>query len=489
MKLSKQQLVEIAKSLGKKPKSKDTAPTLIKMIMANSKNIEQVKKQLNRNTESIEITKKVNSYISSIPNNNRIRPEYTASLVILFIKDLPLAVRTKIVGSNYNKLPEIMKGINPRCIPPKPIVINKNISREEFTDLVFIMWLDGVHDKYITKTLDTWFNDTTLFSPTQKSLIQGWNTPLIRNINSLKLTSRGKNILNASLSNLPAGWEKKIKTYLSETKYKNSATNYKFQTSFGKRVSTRNPQNINIAVDQEYTDSGENSITRFIRQHSPIKRANGSTTDVNTLITYGQAFDPGRKMVGQGVHTNLELLTQNLLPNKYISHRKKYYLCDLNINLAVGNTSVYKIQVKKDELNNVNMSFNSKKIFGGVTAGEAKSAKGHIIPVSKYFGDALQYFYIAAMNDLKRSEKTERFFFGSGDSMALLGYDRVCEILNNPVRMVMDTAVSSNPSIHVVGLDATITNAPQEAVSRMTGTAEKNNNKSGEVTSKTKRRR
>ena len=55
--------------------------------------------------------------------------------------------------------------------------------------------------------------------------------------------------------------------------------------------------------------------------------------------------------------------------------------------------------------------------------------------------------------------------------------------------MVMDTAVSSNPSIHVVGLDATITNAPQEAVSRMTGTAEKNNNKSGEVTSKTKRRR
>jgi hypothetical protein len=483
LKLSKQQLVEIVKSLGKKPKSKDTAPTLIKMIMANNKNIEQVKKQLNRDTESIQITKKVNSYISEIPGTNRDRPQYTASLVILFIKDLPLAVKTRILSSQDSKLLEIMTGINQRCIRSEPIVIKKNISREEFTDLVFIMWLDGVHDEYIKKSLDTWFNDTTLFSDEQKKLVvKGWNTPFIQIINSLELTSRGKNILNASLSNLPAGWEKKIKTYLSETKYKNSATNYKFQTRIPKRVSTRNPQNINIAIDQEYKESNENSITRFIKNH---KRANNSTTDVNTLITYGQAFDPGRKLVGGGVHEDLEMLTQNRIPNNYISDTKKYYLCDLNIDLAVGDTSVYNIQVKKDLSNNVNMSFNSKKIFGGVTAGEAKRARGDIIPVSKYFGDALQYFYTAAMNDVKRnvSPKTERFFFGSGDSMALLGYDRVCEILNNPVRMVIDFPSSSDPTIHVIGLDATITNQPQTAASRMTDTTGKNNNKSGEVTS------
>jgi len=483
-KLTKKQLIEIAKSVGKNPKKEDTVPKLASMIMANNKNIEKVKNQLNRDTESTQITNKVNEYISSIPNNNRIRPEYTASLVSLFIKDLPLAVRTKIVGSNYTKLPEIMKGINQRCIPSKPIEIEKKISREEFTDLVFIMWLDGVHDKYIKKTLDTWFIDTTLFSQTQKKLVvKGWDTSFIQNINSLELTKKGgPKILTSSLTNFPAQWEKKIKTYLSETKYKNSATNYKFQTKFGKSVSTPNPQNINIAVDQEYTDSNESSITRFIREH---KRANNSTTDVNTLITYGQAFDPGRKMVSEGVHANLELLTQNLLPNKYISLRKKYYLCDLNINLVVGNTPVYKIRLKKDDSNNVNMSFNSKKIFGGITAKEAKNAKGHIIPVSKYFGDALQYFYLAAMNDVPRTEspKIERFFFGSGDSMALLGYDRVCEILKNPVRMVMDTPTSLNPAIHVVGLDATIKNRPQPAASAMTGTGRKTNNKNGVVTS------
>ena len=83
------------------------------------------------------------------------------------------------------------------------------------------------------------------------------------------------------------------------------------------------------------------------------------------------------------------------------------------------------------------------------------------------------------MNDVKRtrSPKTERFFFGSGDSMALLGYDRVCKILNNSVRMVIDFPSSSNPMIHVIGLDATITNRPQPAASAMTGTAQKNNNK------------
>ena len=448
------------------------------MIMANNKNIEQVKKQLNRDTESIQITKKVNEYISSIPNNNRTRPEYTASLVSLFIKDLPIAVRTKILSDNHSKLPEIMKGINQRCIPSTPINIEKKISREEFTDLVFIMWLDGVHDKYITKTLDDWFNETTLFSNTQKQIILkrgGWNTSFIQTINSLELTkARGPKILTSSLSNFPAQWEKKIKTYLSETKYKNSATNYKFQTRIAKRVSTRNPQNINIAIDQEYTDSNEQSITRFIKNHT---RANNSTTDVNTLITYGQAFDPGRKMVGGGVHEDLEMLTQNRIPNNYISDTKKYYLCDLNINLVVDDIPVYKIRVKKDLSNNVNMSFNSKKIFGGVTAGQAKSAKGDIIPVSKYFGDALQYIYIAAMNDVKRTEKTERFFFGSGDSMALLGYDRVCEILKKSIRMVIDFPSSSNPMIHMIGLDATITNRPQPAASAMTGTARKNNNK------------
>jgi hypothetical protein len=338
------------------------------------------------------------------------------------------------------------------------------------------MWLDGVHDKYITKTLDTWFNETTLFSDTQKKLVvKGWDTPFIRIINSLELTkARGPKILTSSLKNFPAQWEKKIKIYLSETKYKNSATNYKFQTRIPKRVSTRNPQNINIAIDQEYTDSNEQSITRFIRGHT---RANNSTTDVNTLITYGQAFDPGRSMVGGGVHEDLEMLTQNRIPKNYISDTKKYYLCDLNINLIVDNIPVYKIRVKKDLSNNVNMSFNSKKIFGGVTAGQAKSAKGDIIPVSKYFGDALQYFYIAAMNDVSRSQKTERFFFGSGDSMALLGYDRVCKILNNSVRMVIDFPSKNDPTIHVIGLDATITNRPQPAASAMTGTARKNNNR------------
>ena len=481
-KLTKTQLIEIAKSVGKNPKNKDI-PKLANMIMANNKNIEKVKKQLNRDTEFTQITKKVNQYISSIPNNNRIRPEYTASLVSLFIKDLPLAVRTKILSDNHSKLPEIMKGINQRCIPSTPINIEKNISSEEFTDLVFIMWLDGVHDKYITKTLDTWFNETTLFSDTQKELVvEGWDTPFIRIINSLELTkARGPKILTSSLKNFPAQWEKKIKKYLSETKYKNSATNYKFQTRIPKRVSTPNPQNINIAIDQEYDDSNEQSITRFIKNHT---RANNSTTDVNTLITYGQAFDPGRSMVGGGVHEDIEMLTQNQIPKNYISDTKKYYLCDLNINLVVDNIPVYKIRLKKDKSNNVNMSFNSKKIFGGVTAAQAKSAKGDIIPVSKYFGDALQYFYIAAMNDVQRTEspKTERFFFGSGDSVALLGYDRVCKILNNSVRMVIDFPSKNDPEIHVIGLDATITNRPQPAASAMTGTGQKNNN-SGEVIS------
>jgi len=486
--LSKNQLLEIAKNLNLQVIKSNKVDTLKQKILdkVNSnrnKLIEEINKQLVGDEEAKRITKKVNSFIPSTQNTNRNRPEYTASLVSLYIKDLSRNNREQVIESGLN-LQTIMNGISRRSIPPKPIVINKNISTEEFTDLVFIMWLDGVHDKYITKTLDTWFNDTTLFSQKQKSLIQGWNTPLITSIKSLKLPKGGKNILNASLSNFPTGWEKNVKQFL-QTKYNNSSI--KISPGLPQQLQTSDPQNINIAVDQEYTDSNENSITRFIQGHNSTNKIG-----VNTLITYGQAFDPGRSMVSGGVHADIELLTRTEgLPKNFLPNNKKYYLCDLNIDLKVGTTSVYKLQVVKDSLHNVVTGFNGKRLFTGISAGQAKQGISDVMAVSKYFGDALQYFYIAAMNDLKRSQspKTERFFFGSGDSMALLGYDRVCKILKKPVRMVIDFPGSYRPLISVIGMNATIKNLSQPAASFMTGTAEKNNNKSGEVNSKTKRGR
>ena len=479
--LSKDQLIEIAKNLKVSYTKSSTVPKLKDTILKhNNKNdlIKEVNNQLVGDAESKKIAEKVNSYISGIPNNNRTRPEYTASLVILYIKDLSKAARTNVIKNGRNLL-QFMNGINSRTISNNNIKKEEKITNEEFTDLVFIMWLDGVHDKYITKTLDTWFNETTLFSDTQKELVvKGWDTPFIRIINSLKLPKNGApNILKSSLEHFSSGWEKDVKTYLTE-KYKNDAI--PISTSLAQQVTTSIPQNINIGVDQEYTDNNENSITRFIQNHT---RATNSKTDVNTLITYGQAFDPGRSMVSGGVHEDIEKLTlDKLLNNKFIS-KKKYYLCDMKIDLKVaaedgrGETSVFKLQVQKDLSNNVNTLFNNKKILTGISARQAKNANGDIIAVSKYFGDALQYYSLAVMDNRTRTEKTERFFFGSGDSMALLGYDRVCEILKKSIRMVIDFPEKYGPKIHVVGMNGTVRNTPQPAYSTMTGAGVKNNNR------------
>ena len=482
--LSKDQLIEIAKNLkvsytksNKVPKLKDT------ILKHNNKNdlIKEVNKQLVGDAESKKIAEKVNSYISGIRNTkSQTRPKYTASLVILYIKDLSKAARTNVIKNGRNLL-QLMNGINSRTISNNNIKKEEKITNKEFTDLVFIMWLDGVHDKYITKTLDTWFNETTLFSDTQKKLVvKGWNTPFIQIINSLKLPKNGApNILKSSLGgeNFSSGWEKDVKTYLTE-KYKKYAI--PISTSLAQQVTTSIPQNINIGVDQEYTDNNENSITRFIQEHT---RATNSKTDVNTLITYGQAFDPGRSMVSRGVHEDIEKLTlDKLLNNKFIS-KKKYYLCDMKIDLKVGETSVFKLQVQKDSSNNVNTLFNNKKILTGISARQAKNANGDIIAVSKYFGDALQYYSLAVMDNRTRtkSPKTERFFFGSGDSMALLGYDRVCEILKKSIRMVIDFPEKYGPKIHVVGMNGTVRNTPQPAYSTMTGAGVKNNIKNNAI--------
>ena len=490
--LSKDQLIEIAKNLKVSYTKSSTVPKLKDTILKhNNKNdlIKEVNNQLVGDAESKKIAEKVNSYISGIPNNNRTRPEYTASLVILYIKDLSKAARTNVIKNGRNLL-QFMNGINSRTISNNNIKKEEKITNEEFTDLVFIMWLDGVHDKYITKTLDTWFNETTLFSDTQKELVvKGWDTPFIRIINSLKLPKNGApNILKSSLEHFSSGWEKDVKTYLTE-KYKNDAI--PISTSLAQQVTTSIPQNINIGVDQEYTDNNENSITRFIQNHT---RATNSKTDVNTLITYGQAFDPGRSMVSGGVHEDIEKLTlDKLLNNKFIS-KKKYYLCDMKIDLKVaaedgrGETSVFKLQVQKDSSNNVNTLFNNKKILTGISARQAKNANGDIIAVSKYFGDALQYYSLAVMDNRTRTEKTERFFFGSGDSMALLGYDRVCEILKKSVRMVIDFPEKYGPKIHVVGMNGTVRNTPQPAYSTMTGAGVKNNIKNNAISKQLKSR-
>jgi hypothetical protein len=492
--LSKDQLIEIAKNLKVSYTKSSTVPKLKDTILKhNNKNdlIKEVNNQLVGDAESKKIAEKVNSYISGIPNNNRTRPEYTASLVILYIKDLSKAARTNVIKNGRNLL-QFMNGINSRTISNNNIKKEEKITNEEFTDLVFIMWLDGVHDKYITKTLDTWFNETTLFSDTQKELVvKGWDTPFIRIINSLKLPKNGApNILKSSLEHFSSGWEKDVKTYLTE-KYKNDAI--PISTSLAQQVTTSIPQNINIGVDQEYTDNNENSITRFIQNHT---RATNSKTDVNTLITYGQAFDPGRSMVSGGVHEDIEKLTlDKLLNNKFIS-KKKYYLCDMKIDLKVaaedgrGETSVFKLQVQKDSSNNVNTLFNNKKILTGISARQAKNANGDIIAVSKYFGDALQYYSLAVMDNRTRtkSPKTERFFFGSGDSMALLGYDRVCEILKKSVRMVIDFPEKYGPKIHVVGMNGTVRNTPQPAYSTMTGAGVKNNIKNNAISKQLKSR-
>ena len=484
--LSKDQLIQIAKNLKISYKSKNSASTLRNMIMKHPKKDElkvEINKQVVGNNESTQITEKVNSYISRINNTNRMRPTYTASLVILYIKDLPLSERQKIIADG-SKLPQLMNGINRRTISDNKINFEKNITREQFTDLVFIMWLDGVHDEYIKESLNVWFTNTTLFTKPQKELVvKGWKTKFIDIIESLNLPKKGINILKSSLTNYTDGWEKKVKTYLT-TKYKSNINT--ISTSLGKQVTTNTSQSINIAIDQQYKDNNEYSISRFIKNHT---RAKNSKTDVNTLITYGQAFDPGRSMVSGGVHQDIEMLTLNQLSSNFISAKKTYYLCDININLKVNNTSVYNLQVKKNSTNNVDVSFNSKKILTGISGGQAGKAKGDVIAVSKYFGDALQYYSLAVMDDVQRSSKTERFFFGSGDSMALLGYDRVCEIFNKDIRMVIDYPTAYSPTIYVVGMNANVRNRPQPSASMMTGTGAPINNRGGEVTSSIKKRK
>ena len=472
--LSKEQLIAVARELTLKVKSSATVPVIKEMLFGvkdKAKLAEAVNNQFVDRKEESDITTKVNMYVNKINNNNQSIPPYTASLLILYIKDLTKDSRQKILQSDGKLITTLMNAINSKMISNTSINYKKSISSEEFTDLVFIMWLDGIHDNYVKESLNVWFKNSILFTDAQKTkVIAGWNTTFIDKINELKIPTQNKksiDIRNASPSNFPTGWEKKVKNYLIE-KYKNTKMTVQTTIPLTALGNYNTKVNINIAVDQELYKSLERSITSLI-----TKFQSNNKVAVNTLITYGQAFDPGRYMVSGAIHNNVEKLTLNNLPTNFNRKGKKYYLCDLNVDLKVGKTSVFNLVVGKDKSNVVIPNFNSKRFFTNTSKGVAQKAGGDILSISKYFGDALQYYYLAGMDDITRTGGTlERFFFGSGDSMALLGYQRVCEILGKNVRMVIDDPEQSNPRLHIIGLspETSIQRGAFSNTTRRTGT-------------------
>jgi hypothetical protein len=386
----------------------------------------------------------------------------------------------------------------------------RKISTETFINMLLIMWLDGVHDKYIDMTFKDWliaykavfdpknYESDPYFQKLQRAYFAEDKNKKLYNILD-RNDNKKLNILNGAISatiavelaetpgkrtffaetfinnlgfngqtftSFSAGWEKNFKTIVLQ-KY-----------IFLRKVNTIiNPREYNIksrtegdrillAVDQEYSGREERSLSGMI----------SGSDSVSPLITYGQAFDPGSTMLPFGIVKDIEKIaistrtnTGSITPTtpRFISDAS-YYLEDFNIDIKSNEKSVIKIDFDSGkETGNSGLKLNDLSLELNVSAGNAKKKDGVKEKIAKYFGDALQYFIAsqltkASERDRKKEIKgggtrTYHYFLGSGDGMALFGYDFVCQKIfkNGAPNMVIDYSEGSIPIAHIINMDNT----------------------------------
>ena len=351
---------------------------------------------------------------------------------------------------------------------------NKNISKKQYIDILLLVWLDGIHDGYVTTGFSAWYDIQVnhgifpkyTFEITKLEGVLGGLLTYLRDHKDAakqRLYTKIAGSFKTQLVNFGAGWEKNVKDFLIDT-YTTSG-----DISSGNFIDDIVPSDKNegilLAVDQQYSSNQERTLTRLI---------NGE--NVVGLITFGQALDPGSTMLpglltdelqsamgtGQGIMEDLDprYATSNALVQPVtFKGQSKYALFGYKHVLKIGGKPVFDIELSNKDTPVPKLEFNGKELYLTQSAGKAKKASNddQVGKISKYFGDALQYIlftHLAKQPTLpSKNRGTTRFMFlGSGDSMALLGYKIFCDIENINPQMIIDGSGSNYPGIHCVHL-------------------------------------
>ena len=222
--------------------------------------------------------------------------------------------------------------------------------------------------------------------------------------------------------------------------------------------------------------------------------------DDNTvgLITFGQALDPGSTMLPGLLTGKVETMMKainiepepgkgtignDVDPTKF-NGESKYALFGYEHKLKLNGKSVFHVSLRDPTTAMPDLKFNGHKLLLTQSAGKAKKANANDLvgKISKYFGDALQYLLFTQLSKLiAEGERKKRYmFWGSGDSMALLGFKIFSEIERVNPRMIIDGSGSYLPGIHCVNLPPgfSLMQKPAPNISSAHGTFKSNNIKS-----------
>ena len=382
-----------------------------------------------------------------------------------------------------------------------------NFNDDEIVEFMFLIWLDGSHDEYITSSFLDWID-----SPTCKHYFLNRHRDLAKSF--VKEFPDPKNI-NVTIKKNPIKF-KNFKTELFQ-KIKGYDTIRKIciETEavwfFIHDFNAGEPSTSKKMIDKSFTSlSGkfEAELKLGIKQILNINHTNEVYTgaqlnnlevanqkivslDMETAgdmlsevirinpnfrpyITVANLIDPGKHMLKTSAGSKDAQLVLSVMQNGRIELLKNlkchYYIGPLNftikdkeeheffkINLSIkkgGPPITNEDRVSTSDF--FDLEVNGKKVMQGATASQARNgpskpkAKNFIIKrpeakMGKLMGDALQYMVVAIQNKYRGRER----YFASGDGSACFMYVYFCKKFNVKPRLIIDRG---DQVIRTVGL-------------------------------------
>ena len=368
----------------------------------------------------------------------------------------------------------------------------QSITLTQYYDILLLMWLDGIHDKYVDVGFLTWHSNQIqhkIFPASIRIDVKIFEDDSFLNTclgGLLKFLKEGDvaqqnlrykilfSIKEKKIGPFPQGWESNVKLFLVK-KYLDNITE-------GKGIDKINvPENkgLLIAVDQQYNAQQEQPITGLIDGEGVLG-----------LITIGQILDPGVTMLPKLVTTELQAIARaSTQQTSDYKSGSKFALFGYKHVLKVGNTPVFKLDLS--DIDRDTVKFNDNELPIRQTAARVPKPKtnaAEINKITKYFGDALQYILFTRLTKTPvTSTNTTRFMFlGSGDSMMLLGYTIFCDIEGVQPNMIIDSSGSHKKHIQCVNLppDFRLGIKPIPTVSSAITQQNNNYNNNNAITSK-----
>jgi len=413
-------------------------------------------------TDSIKTKKEIIQGINYIINrtNGRYSRNVLAFLKVLY--SLPGAIGTGISYETFYQIYINAVENNVYGSINKTTPLTQTITIEDTFTIMWLMWMDGIHDNYIKDGFISFLNSRKQF----------FNTSIIDKIIKLVRTRRFPSFVKTVLESYRLTYGKTSTKFVDEKLIPSMVNNVppvfttvsggKWERVFKQIISRLEPHTkLNygetlVSIDPIYV-----GIDQETNIPKPITSLVNTGTNIFPFITPASMYDPGRGLVTVGNLARMIVSFGSMynamknennvkqLKNHFLNAVSSLYLGELSAILTLDDGIEF-MNIKMDVNNNFDyvLQLNGKPLELTVSAGAAGKLSASVnTQMSKYFGDFLQLLYI-----IKKSSRGGRLtLLGTGDANFTLETYYYRKLFGQNLNLIIDSGQELTSQLFIYG--------------------------------------